>query len=400
MSYTKNFDPQKAAEERKEEMKDITEKLEKGVQDVFASDQYQKLLDTMARFPRYSLNNNILIMLQKPDATLVQSYTGWKKMGRFVKKGEKGIRILAPAPYKLEKEQDKVDESGKVVLDKDGEAVKEKVEINLTAFKPVSTFDLSQTEGEPLPSIGVDELTGSVEGYQTLFEAIKATSPVPIGFEDIKSGAKGYFHTEENRIAIKEGMSEVQTVKTAIHEMAHAKLHNKEAQADSKQSKNSKEVEAESVAYTVCKHYGIDTGEDYSFGYVATWSKGKELPELKDSLNKIRETASEIITKIDEKVAELQAEKTPVEQAAEKPETQKSADAKESVVAEKPNYIKLSEPYKAEPDAADKPIKITMAKSKDETKESVVKQLKKEKDKAKSARKPKSASKKKEEMVV
>lgn len=400
MSYTKNFDPKKAAEERKEELKDITEKLEKGVQDVFVSDQYQKLLDTMARFPRYSLNNNILIMLQKPDATLVQSYTGWKKMGRFVKKGEKGIRILAPAPYKLEKEQDKVDESGKVVLDKDGEAVKEKVEINLTAFKPVSTFDLSQTEGEPLPSIGVDELTGSVEGYQTLFEAIKEVSPVPMGFEDIKSGAKGYFHTEENRIAIKEGMSEVQTVKTAIHEMAHAKLHNREAQADSKQSKNSKEVEAESVAYTVCKHYGIETGEDYSFGYVATWSKGKELPELKDSLNKIRETASEIITKIDEKVAELQVEKAPVEQTAEKPETQKSTDTKESVVAEKPNYIKLSEPYKAEPDAADKPIKITMAKPKEEAKESVVKQLKKEKDKAKTARKPKTTTKKKEEMVV
>ena len=165
-------------------------------------------------------------------------------MGRFVKKGEKGIRILAPAPFKLEKEQEKLDEAGKVILDKDGEAVKEKVEINLTAFKPVSTFDISQTEGEPLPSIGVDELTRSVEGYQTFFEAIKAASPVPIGFEDIKSGAKGYFHVEDNRIAINKGMNEIQTVKTAIHEMAHAKLHNLEAQKDSKQSKNSKEVEA------------------------------------------------------------------------------------------------------------------------------------------------------------
>ena len=293
MANTYQYDPKKVAEQRKAEMKDITEKLEKGVQDVFSSEQYQNLLDTMAKFPHYSVNNNILIMMQKPDATLVQSYTGWKKMGRFVKKGEKGIRILAPAPFKLEKEQEKVDEAGKVILDKDGEAVKEKVEINLTAFKPVSTFDISQTEGEPLPSIGVDELTGSVEGYQTLFEAIKSASPVPIGFEDIKSGAKGYFHTEDNRIAINNGMSEIQTVKTAIHEMAHAKLHNLEAQKDNKQSKNSKEVEAESVAYTVCQHYGIDTS-DYSFAYVAGWSQGKEMPELKESLNTIREAAADL----------------------------------------------------------------------------------------------------------
>lgn len=255
MANTYQYDPKKVAEQRKAEMKDITEKLEKGVQDVFSSEQYQNLLDTMAKFPHYSVNNNILIMMQKPDATLVQSYTGWKKMGRFVKKGEKGIRILAPAPFKLEKEQEKVDEAGKVILDKDGEAVKEKVEINLTAFKPVSTFDISQTEGEPLPSIGVDELTGSVEGYQTLFEAIKAASPVPIGFENIKSGAKGYFHTEDNRIAINNGMSEIQTVKTAIHEMAHAKLHNLEAQKDNKQSKNSKEVEALYSAFQNVNHF-------------------------------------------------------------------------------------------------------------------------------------------------
>ena len=311
MGSTVAYDPKKSAEERKAELKDITEKLEKGVQEVFGSEHFQNLLDTMAKFPHYSVNNNILIMMQKPDATLVQSYTGWKKMGRFVKKGEKGIRILAPAPFKLEKEQDKMDEAGKVILDKDGEAVKEKVEINLTAFKPVSTFDISQTEGEPLPSIGVDELTGSVEGYQTLFEAIKSASPVPIGFEDIKSSAKGYFHVEDNRIAINKGMSEIQTVKTAIHEMAHAKLHNLEAQKENKQSKNSKEVEAESVAYTVCQHYGIDTS-DYSFAYVATWSQGKEMPELKESLNTIREAAADLITKIDAKVQELTAEKEPI----------------------------------------------------------------------------------------
>ena len=375
MSTTHEFDPKKAAEQRKEELKDITEKLEKGVQDVFSSSQYQELLNTMAKFPHYSVNNSILIMMQKPDATLVQSYTGWKKMGRFVKKGEKGIRILAPAPFKLEKEMDKVDESGKVILDKDGEAVKEKVEINLTAFKPVSTFDISQTEGEPLPQIGVDELTGSIEGYQTLFEAIKAASPVPIGFEDIASGAKGYFHTEENRIVINNGMSEIQNVKTAIHEMAHAKLHNTEAQKDNKQSKNSKEVEAESVAYTVCQHYGIDTS-DYSFAYVATWSKGKETPELKESLNTIRDAAADLISKIDEKVQELTAEKAPVEQAK---------DA---------GYIKLAEPFDPEKLEADKPIKLSAEK------DSVVKQLKKEKSKVAKPKKTKAANKKKEEVAI
>lgn len=313
------FDPKKAAEDRKQEMKDITDRLEKGVSEIFQSEKYQQFLDTMARFPQYSLNNNLLIMMQKPDATLCQSYTGWKQMGRFVKKGEKGIRILAPAPYKMEREQDKLDEKGKAVLDKDGEPVKETVQINITAFKPVSTFDLSQTDGEPLPTIGASELTGSVEGYATLFEAIKEASPVPIGFEDIKGRAKGYFHTEENRIAIQEGMSEVQNVKTAIHEMAHAKLHNMEAQKareDGGQTRSSKEVEAESVAYTVCQHFGIDTS-DYSFAYVAGWSQGKEMPELKESLNTIRTAASELITAIDEKAQELIAEKEQAPQTLE-----------------------------------------------------------------------------------
>ena len=313
------FDPKKAAEDRKQEMKDITDRLEQGVSEIFQSEKYRQFLDTMAKFPQYSLNNNLLIMMQKPDATLCQSYTGWKQMGRFVKKGEKGIRILAPAPYKMEREQDKLDEKGKAVLDKDGEPVKETVQINITAFKPVSTFDLSQTDGEPLPTIGASELTGSVEGYATLFEVIKEASPVPIGFEDTKGGAKGYFHTEENRIAIQEGMSEVQNVKTAIHEMAHAKLHNMEAQKareDGGQTRSSKEVEAESVAYTVCQHFGIDTS-DYSFAYVAGWSQGKEMPELKESLNTIRTAASELITAIDEKAQELIAEKEQAPQTLE-----------------------------------------------------------------------------------
>jgi len=308
------FDPKQAAENRKNEMKEITEKLEQGVADLFNSEKYQTFLNTMAKFPRYSYNNNLLIMLQKPDATLCQSYTGWKKMGRFVKRGEKGIRILAPTPFKIDREQNKLDEKGQTILDKDGEPVKETVQIDMTGFKPVSTFDLSQTEGEPLPTLGVEELTGSVEGYAKLFDAMKKASPVPVSFEEIKGGAKGYFQTSENRIAIKEGMSEVQNVKTLIHEMAHAKLHNmtvQKARDDGGQTRSSKEVEAESVAYTVCQHYGIDTS-DYSFAYVAAWSEGKELPELKESLGTIQKAASELITAIDEKVQELTAGKEKV----------------------------------------------------------------------------------------
>ena len=336
------YDPKQAAENRKNEMKEITDKLEKGVADIFSSEKYQIFLNTMAKFPQYSYNNNLLIMLQKPDATLCQSYTGWKKMGRFVKRGERGIRILAPTPFKIDREQNKLDEKGQTILDKDGEPVKETVQIDMTGFKPVSTFDLSQTEGEPLPTLGVEELTGSVEGYAKLFGAIKAASPVPVAFEEIKGGAKGYFQTSENRIAIKEGMSEVQNVKTLIHEMAHAKLHNMTAQKardDGGQTRSSKEVEAESVAYTVCQHYGIDTS-DYSFAYVAGWSKDKEMPELKESLGTIQKAASELITAIDEKVQELTPElqqKTDERDRAEKESIHAKLEAGREKAAARPH---------------------------------------------------------------
>ena len=290
-------------------------------------------------------------MMQKPDATLCQSFTGWKQMGRYVKKGEKGIRILAPAPFKLEKEQDKVDTNGKPVLDSDGEPVKEKTEISISSFKPVSTFDLSQTEGEPLPQIGVDELSGDIKEYTTLFEAIKATSPVPISFEKMQGNEKGYFQKKENRIAIKEGMSEVQNVKTLIHEIAHAKLHSIEAQQlkAGKQSRNSKEVEAESVAYTVCSHYGIDTS-DYSFSYVATWSKGKNIPELKESLNTIRDASADLITGIDEKVKEIVFEKENVveKQEGKKPSVRKKLKEAEGKESEKPVGKKVEAKKKEE----------------------------------------------------
>lgn len=295
-------------EKQSDQLKEITDKLEQGVAEVFSSDKYKQFLDTMAKFPRYSVNNNILIMMQKPDAQMCQSFTGWKEMGRFVKKGEKGIKIIAPAPYTIQKEQGKVDERGKPVLDKDGEQVMESVEIKINAFKVVSTFDVSQTDGKELPSLGVDELMGNVDGYGTFLEALKEVCPVPMTFEDISGSAKGFYSQTEKRIAIQEGMSEAQTVKTAIHEMAHQKLHAIENNGP-KQSRNSKEVEAESVAYTVCQHYGIDTS-DYSFSYVAGWSEGKEMPELKASLDTIRRAASEMISAIDEKLEVLMAEKT------------------------------------------------------------------------------------------
>lgn len=305
-------------EKQADQLKEITDKLKQGVAEVFSSDKYKQFLDTMAKFPRYSVNNNILIMMQKPDAQICQSFTGWKEMGRFVKKGEKGIKIIAPSPYTIQREQNKLDESGRPMLDHDGEPIMENVEIKINAFKVVSTFDVSQTDGKELPSLGVDELMGKVDGYGTFFEALKQNCPVPMKFEDIPGGAKGYYSQTEKRIAIQEGMSEVQTVKTAIHEMAHQKLHAIEL-GNKDLNRNSKEVEAESVAYTVCQHYGIDTS-DYSFSYVAGWSEGKEMPELKASLDTIRRAASEMISSIDEKMEELMSQKTQ-EQAVEKPES-------------------------------------------------------------------------------
>ncbi len=314
----KDFDPKAAAEARKKELDEMTSKLEQGVQDVFASDDYKKLLNVMAQMPHYSVNNQILIMLQNPEATMCNSFSGWKKQNRFVRQGEKGLRILAPAPYQMEKEQEKVGADGKRILDKDGEPVTEKVKITVNAFKPVSTFDISQTDGEPLPQLGVAELVGNIEGYGTLMEAIKEASPVPINFENIESGAKGYYHMADHRIAIQEGMSEAQTVKTALHEIAHAKYHSIEATekgADQK-TKAQKECEAESIAFVCAAHYGLNTS-DYSFGYVAGWSSGKETPELKASLQTIKQGASEIIDSIDQKIRALTYDRVEANRAPE-----------------------------------------------------------------------------------
>ena len=378
-------------EKQAEQFKEITDKLEQGVSDVFSSDNYKQFLDTMAKFPRYSVNNNILIMLQKPDAQMCQSFTGWKEMGRFVKKGEKGIKILAPAPYTIQREQTKLDDRGNPMLDKDGEPIMESVEIKVNAFKVVSTFDVSQTEGKELPTLGVDELTGGVDGYGTFMEALKEVCPVPMTFENIEGGAKGFYSQTEKRIAIQEGMSEAQTVKTAIHEMAHQKLHAIENNGP-KQTRGSKEVEAESVAYTVCQHYGIDTS-DYSFSYVAGWSEGKEMPELKASLDTIRRAASEMITAIDEKVEELVTQKTQ-EQIAEVPESAKPdiVDRKEEMAELlKATVEKVSADTKKEDKTVGelKPEKRTVEKKVPSKKKSVKKQIAEKKEKSEKTAKTK-----------
>ena len=310
-------------------MKEITDRLETSIQELFESERYTAYLTSMAKFHSYSFNNTLLIAMQ--GGQLVAGYNKWRDdFHRNVKRGEKGIKILAPAPYKVKKEMPKLDEQGQPVMDKDGKPLTEVQETQVPAFKIVSVFDVSQTEGEPLPSIGVDELAGNVEQYEDFFKALEQTSPVPMAFEDIPGGSHGYYHLTEKRIAIQENMSELQTLKTAIHEIAHAKLHAIDPdapvtkQADRPDSRT-REVQAESVAYAVCQHYGLDTS-DYSFGYVAGWSSGKDLKELRASLETIRATAHELITTIDGHLAELQQQRQAqqaveqtVEQAAEQP---------------------------------------------------------------------------------
>lgn len=342
----KKIDWIESRDKRADELHQITDKLEKGVKDVFQSDKYKQFLNVMAKFPRYSVNNTMLIMMQRPDAQLCQSFTGWKQMGRYVKKGEKGISILAPAPYKIEREQTKLDDKGRPVFDADGEPVKEKVEVTIRAFKVVKTFDLAQTDGKELPMIGPNELVGSIDGYPKLLQALQEVSPVPVSFELIDGGAKGYYNLENKSIVIQDGMSEVQTIKTLLHEMAHQKLHDKDTVPEAKDiTRNGKEVEAESVAYVVCQHYGINTS-DYSFSYVAGWSEGKETPELKASLDKIRQTASEFIYQIDQRMEVLMAEKEQVQEKGANPELQGVVDKVLKDLDQKRTVSKVKESVK------------------------------------------------------
>ena len=300
------------AEKPAEKLKEITDRLEQGITELFDSERYKEYLRVMSKFHNYSFNNTLLIAMQKPDASLIAGFTAWKnQFQRNVKKGEKGIKIIAPSPFKIKQEMEKIDpQTQKPVIGRDGKPVTEEKEITIPAYKVVSVFDVSQTEGKELPDIAVDALTGDVEQYSDFFAALEKTSPVPIGFEKIEGGAHGYYHLEDKRIALDEGMSELQTLKTAIHEIAHAKLHDIDLNApkDEQQprvDRRTREVEAESVAYTVCQHYGLDTS-DYSFGYVAGWSSGRELAELKSSLETIRSAAADIINSIDGHTAELQ----------------------------------------------------------------------------------------------
>ena len=324
-----------------QQVREITDKLEQGIKELFESERFKEYLRTMSKFYNYSFNNTLLIAMQKPEATYVAGYTSWQRnFDRQVMKGEKGIKILAPAPYKAQEEREKIDPlTQKPVIGADGKAVTETVEVLHPAFKVVSVFDVSQTDGKELPDIIVDELKGTVENYEAFFNALKQESPVPISFEDIPGGAKGFFSPVESRIAIQEGMSEIQTVKTAIHEIAHAKLHavkpDEKAAPEDKKDRHTKEVEAESVAYTVCQRYGIETS-DYSFGYIAGWSSGKETKELKSSLDTIRKTAAEMIEGIDAKLKVLLAEKA---QSAEK-EAEAPVEAMQevSVYRETANY--------------------------------------------------------------
>jgi len=300
------------SENQKDRLKEITDRLEQGILEVFEGERYKEYLRVMSKFHHYSFNNTILIALQKPDASLIAGFSAWKNNhGRTVKKGEKGIRIIAPAPFKVKQEMEKLDpKTNMPLVGADGKAVTEEKEITIPAYKVVSVFDVSQTEGRELPSIGVNELTGDVSQYEDIFTALKKASPVPIALEHIEGSAHGYYHLTEKRIAIDNNMSELQTLKTAIHEIAHAKLHDidlnaPKAEKENRLNQRTREVEAESVAYTVCQHYGLDTS-DYSFGYVAGWSSGKELSELKGSLETIRLAASELIDSIDGYFKELQ----------------------------------------------------------------------------------------------
>ncbi len=296
----------------KQRVQELTDKLEQGLQDLFNSDSYRNYLTTMSKFHNYSFNNTLLIAMQKPDATLVAGYKAWQKnFERHVNKGEKAIRILAPAPYKIKEERDKIDPvTQELLLDKDGNPQKEEVEITIPAFRAVSVFDVAQTDGKPIPELAAKALLSDVEGYQDMIRAVEAISPVPIELEEIAGDSKGYYDREAKRIAVQENMSESQTLKTMIHEVAHSKLHSKEVEHDEQMRKdrNTKEVEAESVAYTICQHFGVDTS-DYSFGYIAGWSSGRDTKELRSSMDTIRRMASELITGIEEQLQELQRDR-------------------------------------------------------------------------------------------
>ena len=317
----------------KDRMREIVDSIENGIKELFESDKYRKYLATMSRFHRYSVNNTMLIYMQRPDATHVAGFNKWRdQFGRNVLKGEKGIRIIAPTPYKKKVEEIKTDpETNAPVLDADGKAIIEEKEIRIPMFKVVSVFDVSQTAGKPLPQLAAD-LSGNVQQYEVFMEALRRASPVPIEIKPVAHDTDGFFSIKAQSITIRAGMSEVQTVCAAVHEIAHAKLHDYEHMTEladdgetilvpGEKSRNTEEVEAESISCAVCQYYGIETGEN-SFGYIATWSKGKELKELRASLETINKTASELITDIDRHFAEICRERGISVEKSEQAESQ------------------------------------------------------------------------------
>lgn len=295
-----------------DKVKEITDKIEQGVKDVFTSDKFMEYLNTLSKFHHYSLNNTILIHTQLPGATLVAGYKKWQKeFDRHVKPGAKSIRILAPSYFKTKVKKDKKDrETGLPIIGVDGKPESEVVEVQIPSYRAVPVFDVSQTEGKEMPlDKFCPDLTGNVEDYENFVRAIKETSQVPISFEDIEGGAKGYYSLTDKRIAIQEGMSQSHTIKTLVHELTHSMLHadNLNASPEDKKDRNTMEVEAEATAYTVCQRFGIETS-GYSFDYIAMWSSGREVEELKASLDIIRETASKIITGIEARLLEIERE--------------------------------------------------------------------------------------------
>ena len=300
----------------RERLQQITAGIEQGIKELFESEKYMRYLSVMSRFHRYSVNNTMLIYMQKPDATLVAGYNKWKnQFERHVKKGEHGITIIAPTPFKKKIEEQKLDPDTKApILDAEGKAVMEEREVEIPMFRPVKVFDVSQTDGKPLPELA-SSLSGNVQNYEAFMEALRRSAPVPLSVEPMAANMDGYFSPDQQRIAIRAGMSEVQTVSAAVHEIAHSKLHNyAKAQEEAaragdkeppkKKDRNTEEVEAESISYAVCQYFGIQTGEN-SFGYIATWSQDKTLPELRASLETINKAAGELIADIDRHYKEI-----------------------------------------------------------------------------------------------
>ena len=305
------------ATNQKEKVKIITDRLEKGIKELMSSEKYMDYLNKMSKLHNYSFRNTVLILMQHPDATMVASLTTWnKEFKRSINKGEKGITILAPCKFKKYVDKFVYDDNGNIHKDNDGVPITKREMVESLAFKPTYVFDASQTHGEPIPQIVVSELTGTVENYEKIVDAIKSVSPVDISFESYKSNAKGFYSNAEKRIVIKEGMEELQTLKTLIHEVAHSILHDNEIMKSTGEKKDTqtKEVEAESIAYTVSSYLGLDTS-DYSFGYISSWAGEQKIDAVKESMETIRKTADELITAIERQLhPELTAERTESQQ--------------------------------------------------------------------------------------